>query len=188
MNSRNRSLPVWCLGFCAAIGLLALQAPFLDAGGTDEQQPFEGEVSLYLILDADANPTIVERLLLPSSLSLYAWNRFRTEKGEISFEAEGGYRMVSRRLMSREEWRGRDVAAYRVRVSGYSRPGAAPGRLIPVALRYEAADSGSGMIRQPAARAVLEAIRAAGRASGMARLKEIAWLGDGRFTAQVEVR
>lgn len=180
MSIWNRSI----LGLCFSI----LAAFPLRASADREETPAEGELPVYLIHSQSESETVAERLYLPSSLALYAWNSFRVNGSEIELEAQGGYRIVSREMVQLEKWDSRSVAGYHVRVSYYDRRQGGSGRILTVTFQYGASSDGAGEIRQPAARALLEAVRGSGRAGGMARLKEITYLGGGGFRARVEIR
>lgn len=181
MRLRKRSV--------AGVLLLTLFAGSLDSKGAQEQTLSEGEIRIYLVQDGTESEVFAERLLLPSSLSLYVWNEFQIGDSEVSLEARGGYRVISKRLVRAEKWDGRSVYGYQLKLNYYSSVAGPSGTLYPVSFEYDSSSlREKETISQPAGRAILQAIRASGKESGLARVKELTYLGRERFEAQVEIR
>ena len=82
---------------------------------------------------------------------------------------------------------GLTVLGYALVASGYDADPGPPREVLTVRFDYPRQPS-DRLLVQPARRALLEGIRAAGRASGFVRLQELSYLGGGRFRARVALR
>lgn len=168
--------------------LLASLAP-LTARGRAEEPGAAGEIAVFLLLGAEERPDsqFVERFDLPLSAAAYAWTEFRVQGGGVELREAGGLRILSKRLLLDEPAGGRRVIGYALKASGYDAAPGPPRETLTVRYDYPRRP-GEGLVVQPARRALLEGIAAAGTSSGFVRLEELSYLGSGRFRARVAVR
>jgi hypothetical protein len=131
---------------------------------------------------------LLERLQIPSALTALAWNRFSLQgSGNVEMEALGGYRILSRKPVSAEPIGGYGIYGYTMELSYSGRTDYTPKRTFSLNFDYRFLAEGDGVVIQPAHRALLEGIRRSGRQTGMARVLELRYRGEGKFTARVGV-
>lgn len=168
--------------------LLTGLAP-IAARGRAEEPPEAGDMAVYLLLRAGERPDsqFVERFDLPMAMAAYAWTEFRVHGGQVELSETGGLRILGKRVLLDEPAGDLRVIGFVVKASGYDAAPGAPRKTLTVSYAYPRRP-GEGLIVQPARRALLEGISAAGGSSGFVRLEELSYLGAGRFRARVAVR
>ena len=161
----------------------------LSARGRAEDPGGGDEAGVYLLFAAGErpDPVFLERFHLPLAVASYAWTGFGVQGGEVVLREAGGMRILSKRLILEEPMGGLTVLGYALVASGYDADPGPPREVLTVRFDYPR-QPGDRLLVQPARRALLEGIRAAGRASGFVRLQELSYLGGGRFRARVALR
>ena len=199
------------------VALLLLTPQGLRAGGSSEgERPSEGlpqgaltqaTVQAYWLLEEGAANAslLLERLYLPTSLSVLRWTEFTTSDGGVELVSTGGYRVVRKEPNLTEAWNGMVLHGYAVRIDfvGQADPPARSSRRIGVRFAYDSvrpagrggagggdgdAAGGAAGVPQPLQQALLKGIEASGESSGLARVLELRYEGKGRFSAQIEVQ
>jgi hypothetical protein len=173
--------------------MAALAASSLFARPEPEDEVEGGRRSLFLLVEDEAadNEIYISRFLLPSSLSLFAWSDFEVRDGEVSMEAEEGFRIRERELEvvgSHGQYR---LVKYSFLLSDI---GDVDQGRVPAGKRYEVRFSWDELIGksgdvlyQPARQAAMEAVRMSGKSQGRLKLLSLTLAGDGRFEAEVAV-
>jgi len=169
------------------LGCAGLQA---EASGEREVPAPESQLTVYLVLtpEESGKSILVEGQQLPSSLTALAWTRFSLQgSGNVDLEALGAYRVLSRKPVSAEPIGGYGVYGYALELSYSGRTDYRPKRTFSLSFDYRFLAEGDGEVIQPAHRALLEGIRRSGQQTGEARVLELRYRGEGRFTARVGV-
>jgi len=182
-------------GLLAAAGKPeATRGPEAAAGEVATQ----ATVQAYWILEPGAANArmVLERFFLPTSLSVLRWTEFRVGAGAIELASAGGYRVLRKEAILTERWPAGDLHGYTVRVSFAAEAEAPSGssRTHTVSFVYDttgavgAPGGEAGVTPQPLQQALLKGIEADGRTSGLARVLDLEYRGNGRFRGKVEVR
>jgi hypothetical protein len=173
--------------------LLLWVAPMLGAAGESENKSTaEPEKTLNLFLLAqnggEAEMYVLDRMDLPAAVSLFEWTKFTLKGGEVSTETSRGYSQRSRSMVSRENSGGLRVIQYKVIILPSAGSKAATASLKVSFTVKECVNSKGEVLFQPERMAVMRAVQASTRASGYIRIAELEYLGEGRFSAAVELR
>jgi hypothetical protein len=179
-----------------AINLSLLLFVFLSCSafpaGRSEEPSEKQEVRMYWVIDGsmseESAEMFLERYLLPTSLAAMLWTEFSTEGEEVRFNTRGGYRVVRKTQALSESLGVHTVYGYDLMIDVTLSPPAPRRSPDSYSVRFSYSEStvrGSGVIPQPLEQALLTAIRESGRPSGMARVKDIDYLGSGKFKATV---
>jgi hypothetical protein len=194
MNKVTKCIPVGVLVFT----LLSCSA---FPSGRKEEPKDKQETRVFWILDgtmsSESTEMFLERYLFPTSLATMLWTDFNLRGNEVSFETNGGYRIVRKQRVLAQPLGAYTVYGYDL-IIDVTLPALAPaGRTVrsyAVHFSYaESADSGDqssgsqakAVLPQPLEQALLSGIREDGRSTGKARVEKIDYLGSGRFKATV---
>jgi hypothetical protein len=185
LTMKTKTIPV--LLFLAAAPLSVGATGTTESSGKAEP---EKTIELFLLAQTggEAEMYALDRMDLPSSVSLYDWTRFSLKDGEVSTETSRGYGLGSHSVIDRQNLDGFLIIQYRVTVipRGTSNQTASSSKVVKFTLK-ECVNS-KGVLFQPARLAVIKAVQAAKRSSGYIRITELVSLGDGRFQAIVDLR
>lgn len=173
---------------CAVILALPLAA---FASGTGEKPAEAGRtLTLYMLAKSGGEAEIfaIERMDIPAALTLFDWTRFSWDGKNVTTQASSGYGM-NRRKVSDSTVGGMTLLEYRVDLTPRQAAGAGAKTSLVVSFTAQdcAANDGS-ILFQPERMAVTLAVKKNKAASGFVRIVEITHLGDGRFSARVELR
>jgi hypothetical protein len=187
--SKRSILPVSLyLGLCLVAGTLS-------AGGVPEENRLrEGRLKAYLLLpEREINEIFLDQFYLAPYLSAFVWSAFRSDGQDIAIETSGGYRIAQKRATFEEPVGGLILREYEVETDHHagnqsgSRAAKAQ-RTDTVTFRVSDLVSKEGRLsNQPAAYALLSAIRKNGATSGWVRLRSLTYRKRGRFEAKVEI-
>ncbi len=163
--------------------------PLGAMGGREEKEEDKGvDVFLLTETESEARMFAIERMDLPSSLALFNGVRFSLRGGELSTDADSQFSAASKEIVSKERVNGFIILDYRV-YAGF--PKTAPrsaSRTVYVSFAVkDCMGKKGGVLLQPARVALSRAVGASGIGSGFARIASLSHLGEGRFSAKVEV-
>jgi hypothetical protein len=173
---------------------LLLAFPFsLGASGAEEQKKPEQTKTIHVYLLAanggDAEMYALDRMDLPAARSLFGWTRFTLRGQDVSTDSSGGYSLGSHSIVSRNEAGGAQVIEYEVTIRPQSAGSqTAKSTVKTVFVVKDCLGTKGDVVLQPTRLAVMRAVREGGLASGFVRVTELLYLGEGRFSALVELR
>jgi hypothetical protein len=180
--------------FVVFVLLLLCVPPMLGATGASETkgkaEP-EKTLKLYLLAQngGEAEMFALERMDLPATVSMFDWTKFTLKGGEVSLQTSSDFSLRSRSLISRENSGGFQVIQYKVIVLPQSAVSQAAASSLEVELTVgDCATVKGDVLYQPVRLAMMRAAQASKRASGFIRIAGLDYLGEGRFSATVELR
>jgi hypothetical protein len=170
--------------FACAFASAAAQVS-VKPGGAAGKTP--AKVNVFVIMDKEGQGAdlIVKNMILPEAISLYAWASFKLgHDGSVEYRAEASF--PADILKSADVPSEAGFRAYQVALSGAKPSG---GKLYAVSFgRSDMELSEDGQpLAQPAAFAIMAAVRKAGRPSGHVRVLG-ASLSGGRFSYKIALK
>ncbi len=175
------------IAFLIAGAIVSL--PLCAMGGQEEKEEEKGvDVFLLTETESEARMFAIERMDLPSSLALFNGVRFSLRGGELSTDADSRLSTVIRTTVSKERVKGVVVLKYRVNAGLQKTSPKSASRTMYVTFTVkDCMAKKGGVLLQPARVAMTRAVGASGMGSGFARIVSLSHLGEGRFSAKVEV-
>ncbi len=179
-------IPIIAIALCLCGSL-----PLL-AGGTEEKTRAEKTFEVFVLAENEGEAQIfaAERMSVPASFSLFSWTRFTSSSGrQVSTESSSEYALLSSRKV--DSGRAGRLLVLEYRVSAVPRESGGQPAKSAVDVDFTAKDcaaANGSVLFQPARMAFIRAVAASGRRTGFARVAELSYKGEGRFSARVELR
>jgi hypothetical protein len=178
-------IPIIAIALCLCGSL-----PLL-AGGTEEKTRAEKTFDVFVLAENEGEAQIfaAERMSVPASFSLFSWTRFTSSGGQVSTESSSEYALRSSRKVDSGSAGRLLVLEYRVSADPRESGEQPAKNAVDVGFTAKDCAAANGSVLfQPARMAFIRAVAASGRRTGFARIAELSYQGEGRFSARVELR